>query len=191
MIKKLLIYYVLRFFQVLSNPKQAIRLVVIGLIVVGAFYVWQDMSNQKLLKAASQGDVTIIQEAVDRGAEVRTTDPVGRTPLHLAARYSGAEAVRILLEMGADVNAVDDKGRTPLHMTRFDNKDNFPTIKLLLEYGANPMVRDQRGMTPFDVFKASPAYTKPIEDLLKVYTVKWQVYYEANYDTKGANDDDE
>ncbi|XP_053147677.1 neurogenic locus notch homolog protein 4 [Hemicordylus capensis] len=39
----------------------------------------------------------------------------GETPLHLAARYSRADAARRLLGAGADANAHDQSGRTPLH----------------------------------------------------------------------------
>ncbi|XP_062978534.1 neurogenic locus notch homolog protein 4 [Elgaria multicarinata webbii] len=39
----------------------------------------------------------------------------GETPLHLAARYSRADAARRLLTSGADVNARDQWGRSPLH----------------------------------------------------------------------------
>uniref|UniRef100_A0A803TS46 Uncharacterized protein n=1 Tax=Anolis carolinensis TaxID=28377 RepID=A0A803TS46_ANOCA len=39
----------------------------------------------------------------------------GETPLHLAARFSRADAARRLLASGADVNARDQWGRTPLH----------------------------------------------------------------------------
>ncbi|XP_061475536.1 neurogenic locus notch homolog protein 4 isoform X2 [Rhineura floridana] len=39
----------------------------------------------------------------------------GETPLHLAARYSRADAARRLLASGADVNSRDQWGRTPLH----------------------------------------------------------------------------
>ncbi|KAF7236295.1 hypothetical protein EYD10_16959 [Varanus komodoensis] len=39
----------------------------------------------------------------------------GETPLHLAARYSRADAARRLLASAADVNARDQWGRTPLH----------------------------------------------------------------------------
>uniref|UniRef100_A0A8C6V6P2 Uncharacterized protein n=1 Tax=Naja naja TaxID=35670 RepID=A0A8C6V6P2_NAJNA len=39
----------------------------------------------------------------------------GESPLHLAARYSRADAARRLLTAGADVNTRDQWGRTPLH----------------------------------------------------------------------------
>ncbi|XP_026542643.1 neurogenic locus notch homolog protein 1-like [Notechis scutatus] len=45
----------------------------------------------------------------------KQTENFGETPLHLAARYSRADAARRLLTAEADVNARDQWGRTPLH----------------------------------------------------------------------------
>jgi len=39
----------------------------------------------------------------------------GETPLHLAARYSRADAAKKLLDAGASCLAQDNNGRTPLH----------------------------------------------------------------------------
>jgi len=39
----------------------------------------------------------------------------GETPLHLAARYSRADAAQRLLHAGAIAVAQDNCGRTPLH----------------------------------------------------------------------------
>jgi Notch-like protein len=58
----------------------------------------------------------IIQDLIHEGADMRaTTDFSGETPLHLAARYSRADAAKRLLEGGADPMAKDNSGRTPLH----------------------------------------------------------------------------
>lgn len=57
-----------------------------------------------------------ITELIASGADLsKQTDTSLETPLHLAARYSRADAAKLLLDHGAQCNAVDYAGRTPLH----------------------------------------------------------------------------
>src|SRR6185369_6906686 len=72
-----------------------------------------DMLRLLLLRGASGVD------GVDARANY-VDDPPGvgpsATPLHLAARFTNAAAVSLLLGAGADVNAVDHLHQTPLHI---------------------------------------------------------------------------
>lgn len=59
---------------------------------------------------------SVISDLIAQGANLMAqTDRTGETALHLAARYSRADAAKRLLDAGADPNAHDNMGRTPLH----------------------------------------------------------------------------
>jgi ankyrin repeat protein len=95
------------------------------------------------LEAAALGDVERLQGAdmSDRGGD-------GFTPLHLAAFFGGAEAVRAILATGADADADADnpfKVR-PLHSACATG--DRESAAALLAAGANPNVPQENGYTP-------------------------------------------
>lgn len=67
-----------------------------------------------LLTAASTGQLGVVRELLDAGADLERTETVaGRTALHLAYQLNECDVVDELLEAGADSEAKDDRGRLP------------------------------------------------------------------------------
>jgi uncharacterized protein len=95
------------------------------------------------LEAAALGDVERLQ-----GADLRVRGGDGFTPLHLAAFFGGAAAVRAILAAGADPDADADNpfGVRPLHSACA--RGDFECARALLAAGANPNLAQQRGYTP-------------------------------------------
>lgn len=81
-------------------------------------------------------NVTIVNLLIQAGADVKTHDANGHTPLHLAGEE---ELIKILLEKGANPNAKDIHGCTPLaYRETWRNVLSIGKVKLLLQHGANP-----------------------------------------------------
>ncbi|KAH7439183.1 hypothetical protein KP509_04G048700 [Ceratopteris richardii] len=82
-------------------------------------------------------------------------DRDGATPLHLAARYSHAPVVRLLLSKGSFVGAITTRsggsgcgfGNTPLHLAA--RGGSTECVKELLAWGADRTQRNSQGQTPF------------------------------------------
>src|SRR3954454_21437514 len=95
------------------------------------------------LEAAALGDVERLH-----GADLSVRGGDGFTPLHLAAFFGGAHAVRAILATGADPDA--DAENTfkvrPLHSA--GAVGDHASVRALLEAGANPNVHQQGGYTP-------------------------------------------
>ena len=94
--------------------------------------------------------IDIAKLLIYAGADVNTSDPNGRTPLHFIyikyKRYDAAIA-KLLIDAGANLNAQDNKGQTPLH-TAIGKSYSSPTVEFLIEAGANLNIRDNKGQTP-------------------------------------------
>lgn len=120
------------------------------------------LTNHKLLKAASEGNVEKIARMLERSGYIETRRPfvmtpesaathdgalttrgTGLTPLMYAAQGGYDLACLALLEAGACVNAEDEDGLRPLHFGAFSGND--ATCSVLLEGGAEPNALDDEG----------------------------------------------
>ena len=97
------------------------------------------------LEAAALGAVATLA-----GADLSGRGGDGFTPLHLAAFFGGAEAVRAILATGVDPDA--DAENTfkvrPIHSAVAVG--DHASAQALLEAGADPNVEQQGGYTPLD-----------------------------------------
>lgn len=95
------------------------------------------------LEAAALGDAAALATAdlTARGGD-------GFTPLHLAAFFGGAAAVRAILARGADPDADADNvfGVRPIHSA--SAVGDHASVEALLEAGASPNVAQRGGHTP-------------------------------------------
>jgi cytohesin len=83
--------------------------------------------DNQLREAAENGELIVVQTALQNGADPNAKDEDGRTPLHYAAEKGHAEIVKVLLKRGADPRIADNRGRIPLDYA------NDSAIRSLLE----------------------------------------------------------
>ncbi|NSM56492.1 ankyrin repeat domain-containing protein [Wolbachia endosymbiont of Atemnus politus] len=62
--------------------------------------------NQELFDAVEQGNLSKVQECLEKGADVNDTNNWGWTPLHWAASDGKLEIVKFLVSKGANIHAV-------------------------------------------------------------------------------------
>lgn len=87
-----------------------------------------------LMIAAQQGDESMVQVLLKKGAEVNKVRADGVTALMLAAEYGYFPTVKLLLEHKAEVTASRSDGATALLAAA--QNGHLMTVKILLEYGA-------------------------------------------------------
>lgn len=75
-----------------------------------------------------------------------TTDWLGTSPLHMAARCGHATTAEVLLRAGVSRDARTKVDRTPLHMAAQEGHNNLAL--LLLSHGADINAKDMLKMTP-------------------------------------------
>ncbi|KAK7440415.1 hypothetical protein VKT23_017053 [Stygiomarasmius scandens] len=67
-----------------------------------------DSATCYLIEAARNGDLSIVKDILESGAEPDSTNSKGETALGAASRYGHIDVVKLLIDKGADANAVVD-----------------------------------------------------------------------------------
>ncbi|XP_045540836.1 poly [ADP-ribose] polymerase tankyrase [Papilio machaon] len=100
-----------------------------------------------VLEAARAGaDERLAALLTPLNVNVHAGDGRRSTPLHLAAGYNRARAVRLLLQRGADVHAKDKGGLVPLHNAC--SYGHYEVTELLVRAGADVNATDLWAFTP-------------------------------------------
>src|SRR5208283_55307 len=102
--------------------------------------------DDQLRNAASDGDLSAIEQLLGKGAAIGAADDGGDTPLILAAMTGKTEAVKLLLAKGANIEEKDQQSYTPLFAAVTGGYTE--TVKFLLAKGANIEAPDNSGQSP-------------------------------------------
>ena len=88
-------------------------------------------------EACRAGDLSRVQQIIEKGGNPRKCDKLSRAPLHLACWAGQLEVVRFLCgdEVGVDPNQPAQDNFTPLHFCA--QGGHVDCCRLLLERGAN------------------------------------------------------
>jgi ankyrin repeat protein len=97
-------------------------------------------SSAELFQAAFDGNLSTVDLALARGAEVDSVNPEGSTILMLAAFNGHTDVVRALLDRGASIDRRDLTGRTALMYA--SSGPYADTVGLLIEKGASVNLTD-------------------------------------------------
>ena len=101
--------------------------------------------DKVIIHAARLGETAVLQELIDKHANVNATDEKGYTPLIIACYNNQYEAAKFLLQSGAYVNAQDHGGNTALMGGSFKG---YPDIaELLIKNGADLNMQHGNGGT--------------------------------------------
>ena len=162
-------------------------------------------TNSPLHRAATRGDVKILELVLKHGADVRRVNSSGNTALIsavLSAYHRRFEAVVIaLLLHGSDVDASGPDGATALHHAV--TYGSSAMVRILLDHGADISVQDNRGANPLHALifrkpQSIPVQTKICRMLLdhgsdtlfKLYVLRTYDYGIDDSDNSDSEDDD-
>ncbi|XP_053461707.1 2-5A-dependent ribonuclease isoform X2 [Nycticebus coucang] len=104
--------------------------------------------NHLLIKAVRKGDVKLVQQLLERGADVNFQEEEGGwTPLHNAVQINREDIVDLLLGHGADPCLRKNNGATPFIIAAIVG--NVKLLELFLSKGADVDECDFHGFTAF------------------------------------------
>jgi ankyrin repeat protein len=72
---------------------------------------------------------------IDAGADVNAANRLGRTPVHIAARWGNPECLRILIDAGANLRTPSNNGTTRLEAARQSGNQECADM---IEYKLDP-----------------------------------------------------
>ncbi len=122
--------------------------------------------DQKLIAAASAGDLVVVGRLLDEGADFDATDAGGRTALVAAAYGNHVEVAEALLEAGADPNVQDASQQSAFLIATSEVGDDLRLLELTLANGADVDARDSYNGTGL-IRAADRGYTAIVRRLLE------------------------
>ena len=122
-----------------------------------------------LHKACICGNLTILKEMLEHGANVDIRNDDEETPLHTACKEGFDEIVQEILHWKTDeaealLGTYDNESNTPMHLAV--KSGNLKTVKVLLDFKAPPSKPDQDKVVPMHI-AAAQGYVEIAKELLR------------------------
>jgi ankyrin repeat protein len=140
-------------------------------------YTWVDPGGATpFWRAAQSSDTAAMKLLVEHGADPKTPNKTGETPLMAAAGIGWAanwsvnapvpliDAVKLCVELGNDVKAVDARGYTALHGAAYLGNNEMVTY--LVSKGADVKAKSRVGDSPADMANGPTRFGQPHPDTL-------------------------
>ena len=132
-------------------------------------YAEKPVEDRKLIAAIRSGKIQDVKQAISDGANLKTKDVNGWTPLDWTTDSSQPDIVdiaEILINAGANVNTVDYQGMAPLHWSAvYGNKE---LTSLFIKKGANVGVKNVEGVTPLHCAANGEAADKNYSEIVEL-----------------------
>jgi ankyrin repeat protein len=119
-------------------------------------------SPDDFVRAIRANDLSALRKLANTPAAANLENSLHARPLHYAAIYGSADAVRILLEAGADPNARNQQEATPLIYAAW----NLAKTQLLVDKGAQVNVAAKNGTTPLMIAASALGNSSSVRYLL-------------------------
>jgi len=100
--------------------------------------------GKRLLSSSRDGDTVEVKALINKGAPF-TTDWLGTSPLHLAAKYGHTDTCAVLLRAGISKDARTKVDKTPVHIAAQEGHSDV--LELLLKNGSDVEAVDMINMT--------------------------------------------
>ncbi|KAF9360908.1 hypothetical protein BGX26_007111 [Mortierella sp. AD094] len=149
-------------------------------------------NNERLRAACNDDNLELLEEVLDSDPttfDVNSTDGLGNTALHYAARQGSTEVLEILLHVeGLNVNIANRlEGDTPLHKAAAYQDPNVALhmVELLVDQGASLDAVNKQRQKPVD--KAPSNTHGDVKEFLERAALG--SYYDSR-DIAGEDDDD-
>jgi ankyrin repeat protein len=127
--------------------------------------------DQQLIDATIKQDITLVQIALDAGANVDHQDERGNTALIFASLRNNVDIVQILLDAGADpdLRALGDSViiGSLVGMNALTATSSLEVIKLLLKYGADINSKGRHDCSPLMLYALDTIKVDNKQEIIK------------------------
>jgi len=151
-----------------------IKNLIISIIISGFLLGCTGDLYTQLQLAASRGEIELIKEILNKGADINEKNKHGKTALMLAAGNGRVEATQLLLKRNAAIDTQEIDGMTALMMAASDGKTE--TVKLLVDSGANVNITNNYGATAM----TNAAFFNHAESVKAILSSKQKVNVDTN-----------